>query len=126
MTTITHDSTEIAAHYIDCMLKKVGKNKGLAERLLKKVFVELALQIDKIEQLLNQQEMAQAKAAAHKINGAVSFCGFVEIQQLAKTLETLLATEPLDTQAVEFLQLKQKVTEFLSLEAEILRLLSQG
>ncbi len=118
-------STEIAEYYIQCMMQKVGKNKGLAERLLKKLFIELGTQIEKIEQLLEQQDMPQAKAVAHKINGACSFCGFNDIQQLAKNLENILAVEQRDTQSSEFLLLKEKVNEFLNAEAEILQQLSQ-
>ncbi len=125
MTTSSVDNpTELAQHYLQAMLQKTGQNRGLAERLLKKLFVEMATQLIKLEETLIQQDMAQAKAIAHKLGGAASFCGFTDIQQLAKTLEALLATTQLTADADAFLQLKQKITQFLSLETQIFQQLS--
>jgi len=123
---MTENSSELAQYYIQCMLKKTGQNKGLTERLLKKLFVELVKQIESLEQVLATGDMAQAKAISHKIAGAVSFCGFVEIQQLAKALENIVVTEQRDPSSVEFVALKAKITEFLGLETEIFQQLSQG
>lgn len=126
MTTSLDDPNELALHYLQAMLQKTGQNRGLAERLLKKLFVEMTTQLAKLEEMLVQQDMNQAKAIAHKLGGAASFCGFTDIQQLAKALEALLATEQLDANAAQFLQLKQKITEFLSLETQIFQHLAQG
>jgi HPt (histidine-containing phosphotransfer) domain-containing protein len=126
MTTSLDDPNELALHYLHAMLQKTGQNRGLAERLLKKLFVEMTTQLGKLEEMLVQQDMNQAKAIAHKLGGAASFCGFTDIQQLAKALEALLVSEQLDANAAQFLQLKQKITEFLSLETQIFQHLAQG
>jgi HPt (histidine-containing phosphotransfer) domain-containing protein len=126
MTILLDDPNELAEYYLQTMLQKIGQNRGLAERLLKKLFVEMTTQLGKLEETLVQQDMNQAKAIAHKLGGAASFCGFTDIQQLAKALEALLVTEQLDANADPFLQLKQKITEFLSLETQIFQHLAQG
>ncbi len=125
-TSLVDDPNALAQQYIHAMLQKTGQNRGLAERLLKKLFVEMTTQLAKLEEMLVVQDMNQAKAIAHKLGGAASFCGFTDIQQLAKALEALLVTEQLAADAEPFLQLKQKISQFLSVEAQIFQQLSQG
>jgi len=112
--------------FIEQMLKKTARNKDLALVLFDKLFKELPEQIDMLGYALTQKESALAKEITHKLHGSVSFCGFIDIQQTAKQLETDLLNDASDSSLLSFQNLKQKIESFLSSKDSILKILQKN
>lgn len=107
--------------YLNSMLAKTMQNRSLALLLFKKLFQELPVQIEQLENTLTTAEQIQAKEIIHKLHGSVSFCGFTELQELANSVEISLLHDNLPQATQLFLLLKQKIITFQSLQNQILQ-----
>ncbi|MFI3155235.1 MAG: Hpt domain-containing protein [Methylococcaceae bacterium] len=77
--------------YIQIILAKTKNNRRLALTIFEKLFEELPRQINDIKEALKNKQYDEAKEITHKLNGSSSFCGLLEIQQSANTLESCLS-----------------------------------
>lgn len=116
-------TTTNQTNYALIMLEKTSGNIELSIDLFNKLFSELRQQADTIEQALNDKNYSLAEEVTHKLHGSVSFCGFIEIQEFAKTLEINLMKKNLDPLNSNFLQLKNKIIKFINLKESILTFL---
>lgn len=105
--------------YINSLLQKTQQNKDLTLFLFEKLFQELSEQTPELENALNAHKLEAAFRIAHKVNGAVSFCGFIELQNLSKCLEESLLAEDLAQAQEDFLRLNQAILHFQSLQDKI-------
>jgi CheY-like chemotaxis protein len=112
--------------YVRTLLDKTAGNTELTHTLFSKLFSELQIQSDTIEQALKENELLVAEETAHKLHGSVSFCGFTDLQACAKALEISLSKN--DTQQIypNFLLLKNKIIDFISLKESILNQLLES
>lgn len=121
MSQSTPNNASPELSYISSMLNKTIQNRNLAIVLFKKLFLELPEQIELLENKLLTQELIQAHTVAHKLHGSLSFCGFTELQALSNQLETSLLADDLQQAKQIFLQLKQEINIFQSLQNRILQ-----
>jgi len=110
--------------YVKAMLDKTSGNTELATTLFSKLFVELQQQSETIECALNSNDKFLAEQVIHKLHGSVSFCGFTDLQEISRALETSLSKN--DSQLINsrFLALKNKVIDFIELKETILNQLT--
>jgi HPt (histidine-containing phosphotransfer) domain-containing protein len=108
------------------MLQKTGKNRALAIVIFEKLFSELPEQVQKIEKFLLNQEMTEAQLIVHKLHGSMSFCGFIELQELSRQLEKSLLTKELEQTNQSFVLLKEKLLILFSLQEKILQQLEKS
>lgn len=107
------------------MLDKTSGDKDLAISLFNKLFSELKEQSDAIEHALDNKNHTLAEEITHKLHGSVSFCGFIEMQKAAETLEKNLMKKKLWLLNSNFLHLKSKIIEFNNLQKQILTFLHE-
>jgi len=110
--------------YVKAMLDKTSGNIDLATTLFNKLFIELQQQSETIERALNSNNLTLAEQVTHKLHGSVSFCGFVDIQEMAAVMEVCLIEK--NTQCIDtnFLVLKNKIIDFIKLKETILNQLT--
>ncbi|MCK4841814.1 MAG: Hpt domain-containing protein [Methylococcales bacterium] len=106
--------------YISMMLGKTSGNYELATTIFNKLFLELKEQSQLIEEALTNKNLALAEQITHKLHGSVSFCGFTDIQEIAKAMEISLAEKNHQLIPSNFQQLKNKIFDFISLKEDIL------
>jgi len=114
-----NDSTE-KVEYISTLLQRTSGNTELAKVIFNKLFAELPEQSQIIDQALKSNNLTVAKETTHKLHGSVSFCGFSDIQILAKNLETSFPGKNPDRIKSNFNLLNNKITDFIKLKETIL------
>jgi CheY-like chemotaxis protein/HPt (histidine-containing phosphotransfer) domain-containing protein len=107
--------------YVSAMLEKTSGDKALAIILFNKLFSELQEQTQIIEQAIVSYDITLAEEVTHKLHGSVSFCGFSDIQALAKNLEISLSEKTFHLINANFLSLKNKILDFIQLKRSILK-----
>lgn len=112
--------------YVSQMLEKTSGNTALAKTLFIKLFSELLNQSTEIEQALNSDNLITAKEIVHKLHGSVSFCGFTELQSIAKQLEINLSKNNKKQVEINFLQLESSIDKFIKMREQILQKLIES
>ncbi|MGZ5007154.1 MAG: Hpt domain-containing protein [Methylobacter sp.] len=102
----------LAQDYIEIILGKTKNNQRLTLTLFEKLFEELPLQIIEIKNALENRQYDCAQEITHKLNGSVSFCGLIDIQQPANALESCLLTHHYTSIDQHFLMLQQRTLNF--------------
>jgi CheY-like chemotaxis protein len=112
--------------YVGILLDKTAGNNELTHKLFSELFSELQTQSDTIEWALKKNELSVAEETTHKLHGSVSFCGFTDLQVCARALEISLSKN--DSQQInpDFLLLKNKIIDFISLKESILNQLLES
>ncbi len=112
--------------YVEILLDKTAGSSELTQQLFCKLFYELQVQSDTIEQALKDNELSVAEEITHKLHGSVSFCGFTDLQACAKALEISLSHN--DSQQINpnFILLKNKIIDFITLKESILNQLTES
>ncbi len=110
--------------YVSALLKKTSGDKILTTTLFNKLFSELQGQVQIIEKALLSHNLSLALEETHKLHGSVSFCGFTNIQALAKDLEINLSKTNLQLINTNLLTLKRKIFNFIQLKKNILEQLA--
>jgi CheY-like chemotaxis protein len=108
----TLQTKSLALDYIQLILNKTKNNQRLALTIFEKLFEELPLQIVDIKEALDNRQYNLAHEITHKLNGSVSFCGFMDIQQPANALESGLLTKNFADLNQHFLILQQYTLNF--------------
>ena len=101
-----------ALAYIQIILSKTKNNQRLALTIAEKLFEELPLQIIAIKNALENKHYDLAQEITHKLNGSVSFCGLMDIQQPAKALESCLLNNHYAAMNQHFSRLQQHTLNF--------------
>ncbi|MBL6986294.1 MAG: Hpt domain-containing protein [Methylobacter sp.] len=94
------------------MLNTTKNNKRLTLTLFEKLFEELPLQIISIKDALENKQYDLAKEITHKLNGSASFCGLMDIQQSANTVENCLLNNNYAIINQHFMMLQQHTLNF--------------
>jgi len=102
----------LAQDYVQIILSKTKNNQRLTLTLFEKLFEELPLQIIGIKNALENRQYDVAQEITHKLNGSVSFCGLIDIQQPANALEACLLTNNYASTDRHFLMLQQSTLNF--------------
>lgn len=102
----------LALGYIHIILNKTKNNRPLALTIFEKLFKELPLQIVHIKDALENGQYDLAREITHKLNGSVSFCGLMDIQQPANDLESCLLNNNYASTHQHFLTLQQRTLNF--------------
>ncbi|TAN70728.1 MAG: Hpt domain-containing protein [Methylobacter sp.] len=102
-----------ALGYIQILLSKTKNNQGLTLTIFEKLFEELPSQIIDIKNALDNKQYDLAKEITHKLNGSVSFCGLLDIQQPASALESCLISNNYINTNQHFLTLQQCILNFM-------------
>jgi HPt (histidine-containing phosphotransfer) domain-containing protein len=110
----------LALAYIQMILDKTKNNRSLTLTIFEKLFAELPLQIIDIKNALENKQYELAKEVTHKLNGSVSFCGLMDIQVSANTLENYLLTNNYASTHQHFLILQQHTLNFTRHKESIL------
>jgi CheY-like chemotaxis protein len=109
-----------ALSYIQLILNKTKNNQRLALTIFKKLFEELPMQIIGIKDALENGQYELAHEITHKLNGSVSFCDLMDIQQPANALERCLLNKNLVDLNRYFLILQQNTLNFTRHQKSIL------
>jgi len=112
--------------YVGILLDKTAGNKELTHKLFSKLFAEMQTQSDTIERALKENVLSVAEETAHKLHGSVSFCGFTDLQACAMALEISLSKNNYQQINPDFLLLKNKIIDFISLKENILNQLLES
>jgi len=102
----------LALDYIQVLLSKTKNNRRLTLTLFEKLFEELPLQVIDIKDALEDKQYDLAQEITHKLNGSVSFCGLMDIQQPANALESCLLNNNYASTHRHFLMLQQRTLNF--------------
>lgn len=102
----------LAQDYIQIILTKTKNNQRLTLTLFETLFEELPLQAINIRNALANAQYDLAQEVTHKLNGSVSFCGLIDIQQSANALESCLLNNNYATAHQHFLILQQCILNF--------------
>jgi HPt (histidine-containing phosphotransfer) domain-containing protein len=102
----------LALDYIQILLSKTKNNRRLTLTLFEKLFEELPLQVIDIKDALENKQYDIAREITHKLNGSVSFCGLMDIQQPANALESCLLNNNYASTHRHFLMLQQRTLNF--------------
>lgn len=113
-------SKTLILDYIQIILSKTKNNQRLALTIFEKLFEELPLQIIDIKDAMENKQYALAQEITHKLNGSVSFCGLVDIQQPANALESCLLNNNYTSAHQHFLTLQQHTLNFTRHQESIL------
>lgn len=97
----------LALNYIQIILSKTKNNRRLTLTIFEKLFEELPLQIVDIKDALKNRQYDLAREITHKLNGSASFCGLIDIQRSANTLESHLLNNNYTDINQHFLTLEQ-------------------
>ena len=103
----------LALDYIQIVLSKTKNNQRLTLTLFEKLFEELPLQVIEIRNALENKQYDLAQEITHKLNGSVSFCGLMDIQQPANALESCLLNNNYASTHRHFLMLQQCTLNFI-------------
>jgi HPt (histidine-containing phosphotransfer) domain-containing protein len=114
-----------ALGYTQIILSKTKNNQRLALTIFEKLFEELPLQITGIKDALGNNQFDLAKEITHKLNGSVSFCGLMDIQQSANYLESNLLNNNYANIHQQFMILQRSVLTFTRHQKAILANLDQ-
>ncbi|MEY3807096.1 MAG: hypothetical protein RI893_72 [Pseudomonadota bacterium] len=114
-----------ALSYIQIILHKTKNNQRLALTIFEKLFEELPVQIIGINDALNNNQYDLAQEITHKLNGSASFCGLVDIQQSANTMEYDLINSNYLAINSQFLILQQQTSMFTRHQELIIKTLTQ-
>ena len=106
--------------YVEILLDKTAGNSELTHQLFCKLFSELQIQSDTIEQALKNNDLSIAEEITHKLHGSVSFCGFTKLQACARALEISLCDHDTVQINPNFTLLKNKIIDFITLKESIL------
>lgn len=106
--------------YIQIIMTRTKNNRQLTLTIFEKLFEELPLQIIQIKDALQNEQYNLAQEITHKLNGSVSFCGLIDIQQSANTLEGCLLSNNYASTRQYFLILQQCTLDFTRHQAAIL------
>jgi CheY-like chemotaxis protein len=98
--------------YIQLILNKTKNNQRLALTIFEKLFEELPLQVIGIKDALDNRQYNLAHEITHKLNGSVSFCGLMDIQQPANALESCLLNKNFADLNQHFLIIQQYTLNF--------------
>lgn len=112
--------------YIQIILSKTKNNQHLALTIFEKLFEELPLQIVHIKEALENSQYDLAREITHKLHGSVSFCGLLDIQQPANTLESYLLNNDYASSHQHFLRLQQCTLNFIRHQKAILENLGKS
>ncbi len=121
---VADDKTD-KINYVAKLMEKTSGNSDLAATIFNKLFKELEQQSQSIEHALETNNFALAEKIAHKLHGSVSFCGFTDIQTLAKAMEISLSKKDTSQITTNFHRLKNKIITFLALKNSINNQLSK-
>jgi HPt (histidine-containing phosphotransfer) domain-containing protein len=113
-------SKTLALAYIQTIRNRTRNNQSLTLTILKKLFEELPTQLIYIKDALENKRYDLAQEVTHKLNGSVSFCGLIDIQQPANALENHLLNNNYADIDRHFLELQQCVLNFTCLQESIL------
>jgi HPt (histidine-containing phosphotransfer) domain-containing protein len=102
----------IALDYVQMILNKTKNNQRLTLTLFEKLFEELPSQIIDINDALENKQYDLAREITHKLNGSVSFCCLMDIQQSANALESCLLNNNYASTNQHFLMLQQCILNF--------------
>lgn len=102
----------LALDYIQIIQTKTKNNQRLTLTLFEKLFEELPLQVIDIKDALENKQYDLAQEITHKLNGSVSFCGLMDIQQSASALESRLLNNNYTSTDQHFLMLQQCTLNF--------------
>lgn len=102
----------LALNYIQILLSKTKNNRRLTLTLFEKLFEELPLQVIDIKDALKNKQYDLAREITHKLNGSVSFCDLMDIQQPANALESCLLNTNYASTHRHFLMLQQCTLNF--------------
>lgn len=116
--------TAVKIDHVGQMLKKTRQNRELANTLFNKLFTELPQQIRSIEKALQEQDIPLAEKVTHKLLGSASFCGLIDIQEAAKTMQPRLLADDLDAAKTSFPLLQKCVQTFVRQQESILEQLT--
>lgn len=109
-----------ALDYIQIILNRTKNNQRLTLTLFEKLFEELPRQINSIKEALGSKQYDLAQEITHKLNGSVSFCGLIDIQQPANVLENCLLNNNYADANRHFLILQQCTLSFMRHQESIL------
>lgn len=109
-----------ASPYLAMMLLRTEGNRDLARTLFYTLFTELPEQIQEIEQALMRSDFNTARSLAHQLHGSASFCGFMEIKQIAHDFESALLMKQHQLLPSLFQSLKREANSFLDNKEKIL------
>jgi len=123
-SNLNHQASKI--DYVGILLDKTAGNSELTHQLFCKLFSELQIQSNMIEQALKDNELSIAEEITHKLHGSVSFCGFNELQACARALEISLCDKDFQQINPNFTLLKNKIIDFINLKESILNQLLEG
>ncbi|MFW5443657.1 MAG: response regulator [Methylococcaceae bacterium] len=110
--------------YVSALLEKTRGNTELATTIFNKLFAELQQQLQTIELALSSNDLSLAEQVTHKLHGSVSFCGFTDFQEIARKMELSLSENNFHYIDSNFLALKNKTINFITLKEQILSQLS--
>lgn len=111
--------------YVKILMEKTSGNGVLAVTIFNKLFIELEQQSQAIDHAIKTNNFALARQITHKLHGSVSFCGFTDIQTLAKAMEISLSENDKSQIPANFHHLKNKIITFLALKDSINNQLSK-
>jgi HPt (histidine-containing phosphotransfer) domain-containing protein len=115
----------LALAYIQSILNRTKNNRSLTATLFEKLFKELPLQTIEIKTALENKQYDLAQEITHKLNGSVSFCGLMDIQQSANALESSLINNYANIHQ-QFITLEQYTLNFTRHQETIRANLSNG
>ncbi len=102
--------------YVDSLLARTNNNQALTRQILAKLVIELPRQVEEVKSAFALQQFITAQNIVHKLHGSVSFCGFSDLEEIARKLETCLIANEISQAQAEFKALQKKITEFVSLK----------
>jgi HPt (histidine-containing phosphotransfer) domain-containing protein len=105
---------------IQALLVKCHNNNSLVLTLYQKLFEELPLQTNQIEEALEKKQYETAIELAHKLNGSAKICCLQHIEDSANSLETCLMMNNYVQADRHFLMLQERVADFFNLRQPIL------
>jgi CheY-like chemotaxis protein/HPt (histidine-containing phosphotransfer) domain-containing protein len=92
----TNLSAELPGFDLEQVLFLLGGNRAKLGKLLQQFVVEFTDGTTRLEQLLRQQQFAEARALVHNIKGASGILGAVELLHIAQQLEAQLSGNDLN------------------------------
>lgn len=101
------------ACYAQAILQKTEFNPRLSATLLEKLFAEIPVQLQQINDCLPDNPK-QAWEVAHRLHGSFCFYGFEEIRPLIATLEQYLLDQQLDPAQQQLQQLQARCENLLN------------
>lgn len=107
-------------YYANSVLERVDSNRELGRQFLQKLFQELPLQMEALEQALHRRSAELALPIAHKLHGSFCFYGFADFRAIASRLEQSLIAGDIAEVWLHFQQLAAKCEALLDMRSELL------